>query len=126
PPRRRPGRLGRLRDELAEVVNDYAPHLEPRLGAASGHDAGTFDVVNAGAYGAEDLHLVVLRPAVAALVVMAPREDVVPGPEVRVRVPMAVPFCHKVMDTDSAGYFLLHMQQLLDDPGASLGGEGGA
>jgi pyruvate/2-oxoglutarate dehydrogenase complex dihydrolipoamide acyltransferase (E2) component len=129
PPRRRPGRLGRLADELAEVVSDYAPHLESALGAPSGHDAGTFDVVNAGAFGAEDLHLLVLRPAVAALVVMAPREDVVRGPAgpvVRVRVPMAVPFCHKVMDTDAAAYFLLHLQQLLDEPATGLAGEGGA
>jgi len=123
PPRRRAGRLGRLLDELIEVASDYAPHLEDALGVDPGREAGTFDVVNAGAYGAEDLHLVVLRPAVAALVVMQPREDVVRGPrgpEVRVRVPMAVPFCHKVMDTDAAGYFLFHLQELLEDPAAGL------
>ena len=64
------------------------------------------------------------------LVVMKPRPVVEPGPEgeplVRWRVPMAVPFSHNLMDTDAAGYFLFHLQELLDDVGswAVAGGEG--
>ena len=118
PPRHR-GRLGRLLDDLVDTAIDFAPQLEPRLGSVSGAEAGTFTVLDAGAFGAEDLHVVLLRPAVAQLVVMKPRQVVEPGEggaEVRTRVPMAVPFCHKVMDTDAAGYFLHHLQQLLEDP----------
>ncbi|MBN2497625.1 MAG: 2-oxo acid dehydrogenase subunit E2 [Deltaproteobacteria bacterium] len=123
-PRTRTGRLGRLMDDLEQTLVDYAPHLEHRIGGGAGGEAGTFTVLDAGAWGAEDFHAVLLRPALAMLVVMAPRTDVVPGaqgPEVAVRVPMAVPFCHKMMDTDAAGYFLFHMQQLLDDPDRYLG-----
>jgi hypothetical protein len=63
------------------------------------------------------------------LVVMKPRQVVEPGadgPTVRWRVPMAVPFSHNLMDTDAAGYFMFHLQELLDEPGARLALAGGA
>lgn len=126
--RRRPGRLGRLVDDLTDSLIDLLPMLEGRLGYRAGQEAGTFTVLNAGAFGAEDLHAVVLRPAAAMLVVMKPRQVVEPGPDgpvVRWRVPMAVPFSHNLMDTDAAGYFLYHLQELLDDPGVRLLGEPG-
>ena len=95
------------------------PQLEDVLGDLAGSEAGTFSVVDAGAFGAEDFQPIVLRPAVAMLVVMRSRQVVTArsGSErVRSVVPMAVPFCHKLMDTDAAAYFLHQMQQLLNEP----------
>lgn len=118
PPMRR-GKLGRLFDDLMATAVDIAPQLEKRLGLSPGEDGGTFSVLNAGAFGAEDLHAVLLRPSAAMLVVLKPKFVVEPGehgPQVVERVPMSVPFNHNLMDTDAAGYFLFHMQQMLDDP----------
>lgn len=123
-PRQRSGRLGRLLDDLEESTIDYAPHLEKAMGGDPGSEAGTFSVVDAGAFGAEDLHHLVLRPAVAVLVVMKPKTLLVKGengPELHTRLPMAVPFCHKVMDTDAPGYFLFDLEKRLADPVGSLG-----
>ncbi|MBW2700776.1 MAG: hypothetical protein JRF33_08125 [Deltaproteobacteria bacterium] len=131
PPRHRAGRLGRLVDDLEESTFDYAPHLEKTLGGDSGSEAGTFMVLDAGAFGAEDFHQLVLRPAVAVLVVMKPKSLLVKSPEgpvLTTRLPMAVPFCHKVMDTDGPGYFLFDLEKRLADPQGTLGagrGEGG-
>lgn len=118
-PRTLPGRLGRLIDDFIISAIDYMPLLERVIGDRAGFETGSFTVINVGAYGAEDFHAVVLRPAVGVLYVMKPKSLLVPGPDgprFERRVPMAVPFCHKVMDTDAAGYFLWHMQQKLDDP----------
>lgn len=117
------GRLGRLFDDLVDSTIELAPFLERRLGRAPGAEEGTFSVLNAGAFGAEDLHVVLLRPAVAMLVIMRPKHLLQPspdGPELVERVPMSVPFTHNLMDTDAAGYFLFHMQELLDDPAEHL------
>jgi pyruvate/2-oxoglutarate dehydrogenase complex dihydrolipoamide acyltransferase (E2) component len=123
PPPVHSGVVGRLRDDLAATIGDLVPYAERLVGIRSGADEGTFTVINAGAWGAEDYHAVLLRPATAMMIVMKPREEVVrtpAGPALTVKVPVAVPFCHKIMDTDAAGYFLFHLQEILKTP-ASLG-----
>ncbi len=123
----RKGRLGRLLDDVLATAVDLAPQVEKRLGLGPGDDGGTFSVLNAGAFGAEDFHAVLLRPAAAMLVVLKPKFVVQPGengPGLVERVPMSVPFNHNLMDTDAAGYFLFHMQQMLDDPEHFLMGSG--
>ncbi len=122
----RRGRVGRLLDDILATAVDLAPQVEKRFGLGPGEDGGTFTVLNAGAFGAEDLHAVLLRPAAAMLVVLKPKFVVEPGeqgPVVVERVPMSVPFNHNLMDTDAAGYFLFHMQQMLDEPEKYLYGQ---
>ena len=119
PPPVHPGVIGRLKDDLAATVFDLVPYAERLVGVRSGAEEGTFTVINAGAWRAEDYHAVLLRPATAMMVVMKPREEVVrtpAGPALTVKLPVAVPFCHKIMDTDAAGYFLFHLQELLKTP----------
>lgn len=114
--------------DLYRAVQPWLPPLE-RLAFRMSHKViGTFMVTNLGSLGVTACHGQLVKPSIAALLVLAIREDVVYAPDgtpaVRKVLPLALEFDHKVADAGFSSRFLADIKKNLENPESGCANRG--
>lgn len=111
--------LVNLWTEVARRLRPYFPLWEKRWFDIQHRFIGTFMVTNMGTLGVIDCHGQLVKPSIAALLVLSTRDvvEIVDGKPVNKKyLGLALEFDHRVVDAGEAGRFLQVIKRNIEEP----------